>query len=181
MSKVNLLPKEELEKKTLGKFLKWILTYGRYTIISVEMVVFMVFFSRFIFDQQLAELQDSIEQKQAIAAAAQDFEKHINSVQFKLQQVKQLEAERTLYLDFFTWLQAITPHDIGFTRIIIEGSAVTLHGEAATNESFAKFLSLVKNDPRLANISLEQLEGSAEKHVLVFSINAVLIDNAFSI
>src|SRR3989344_7187965 len=98
MSKVNLLPKEELEKKTLGKFLKWILTYGRYTIISVEMVVFMVFFSRFIFDQQLAELQDSIEQKQAIAAAAQDFEKHINSVQFKLQKENNLRLKGRVYL-----------------------------------------------------------------------------------
>ena len=84
MPKVNLLPREELITKPLGRFLKWAFSYGRYIIISVELVVFLIFFSRFIYDRQLNDLNDVIEQKQSIIASAADFEKRFRGFQDKI-------------------------------------------------------------------------------------------------
>src|SRR3989344_9255692 len=98
MPKVNLLPKEELETKPFGRFLKWALSYGRYIIVTVELIVFLVFFSRFIYDRELADLNDKIEQKQAIVASAQEFEDRFRAIQNHILYIETLDADRRTYL-----------------------------------------------------------------------------------
>lgn len=172
MSKINLLPKEEFDRKSYGKFLKWVLTYGRYIIISVELVVFLVFFSRFIFDQQLAELQEEIEQKQSIVASAKKFEQEISSIQNRLAQVKTFEAERSSYMTILQKLKSITPVDIVFTRIVFDGNDIILSGEALTNESFAKFITSLTNEPTCREITITTLEKDIDAGSLVFTTTA---------
>src|SRR3989344_5182969 len=120
MVKVNLLTKDALEKNTLGKFLAWTLSYGRYIIISVELVVFLVFFSRFFYDQQLADLHDTIEQKQAIVASAADFERTIRDIQNRIKQVKSLDRGRLLYMTALDDLKQIMPTSMNFSELRFE-------------------------------------------------------------
>ncbi|MBI4130640.1 PilN domain-containing protein [Candidatus Roizmanbacteria bacterium] len=167
--KVNLLPKEELEKKPLGKFLRWVLSYGRYIIISVELVVFLVFFSRFIYDRQLSDLNDAIEQKQAIVASAQEFETKIRDIQYKITQIKSLEENRFMYLDIIDTLKTITPKEVVLTNIEINETGLTIQGEAVTNEGFAYFLNVIKQDKLFEKITLEQLEKRPEDNVIEFT------------
>lgn len=158
MVKVNLLPKEDLDKKAIGKFLKWTLSYGRYIIISVEMVVFLVFFSRFRFDQQLADLNDEIEQKQAIVASAADFEQRVRTIQKRIEQVKTLNNGRTIYLTVLARLKEITPVEMVFTELTFDKEELIITGQANTNESFAKFFTTLKTDALFSEIILENVE-----------------------
>jgi hypothetical protein len=60
---INLLPKEEFEKKPLGKFLVWALSIGRYIVIFTELIVILAFLSRFKLDRDLADLNQSVREK----------------------------------------------------------------------------------------------------------------------
>lgn len=168
MPKVNLLPREDLDKKAIGKFLKWILSYGRYIIITVELVVFLVFFSRFIYDRQLADLRDEITQKQAIVASASDFEKKIRSIHHRIDQAKSLDKSRLEYLTILHTLEQLTPQDITFHEILLKEATLSLTGSALTNESFAKFLLNLKSTEKLSNVSLDEVGRDEETGLLLF-------------
>lgn len=154
MVNVNLLPTDEFEKKALGKFLKWSLSYGRYIIISVELVVFLVFFSRFVYDQRLADINDRVGQKYAIVVSAAEFESRIRSIQKRIEDIKMLDQDRTIYLNVLSRLEQITPAEVAYTTLSFNKETVSLEGKAATNESFAKFITLLKTDDKFSNITL---------------------------
>lgn len=158
MVKVNLLPREDLEKKAIGKFLKWTLSYGRYIIISVELLVFCVFFSRFIYDQKLAEINEHVEQKQAIVASAADFETRIRTIQKNIEQVKSLDNGRIVYLTVLKRLEEIIPKDMVFSSLEITGNEMFISGETTTNESFARFITDLKaSDTLFSEISIDSV------------------------
>src|SRR3989344_8124284 len=144
MVKVNLLPREDLEKKAIGKFLKWTLSYGRYIIICVELVVFCVFFSRFIYDQKLADINERVEQKQAIVASAADFEARIRSIQGNIERVKALDSGRTVYIAVLKRLKDIIPKDMIFSSLEFSENEMFISGTTLTNESFARFITDLK-------------------------------------
>ena len=53
---IELLPKEEWEKTSFGKFIKWTLNVGRYIVIATELIVILAFVSRFKLDRDLTDL-----------------------------------------------------------------------------------------------------------------------------
>ena len=144
MVKVNLLPREDLEKKAIGKFLKWTLSYGRYIIICVELVVFCVFFSRFIYDQRLADINERVEQKQAIVASAADFETRIRNIQKNIEQVRVLDSGRTIYIAVLSRLKEIIPKEMVFNSLEFAENEMFISGTTLTNESFARFITDLK-------------------------------------
>jgi Tfp pilus assembly protein PilN len=181
MAKINLLPREDFERRALGKFLKWILSYGRYIIIVVELVVFLVFFSRFIYDQKLSDLNERIEQKQAIVASAAAFENKIRTIHKRIEQVKTLDQERTIYLKVLDTLKLIVPVDMVLTSLDFKEEKITISGETEKNESFAKLITTLKSDPLFEEISVESVDKvepeqsrQSEETVIEFTIQAVV-------
>lgn len=173
-AKINLLPKEELEKKAFGKVLKWMLSYGRYIVISVELVVLLVFFSRFIYDRRLADLNDAIEQKQAIVTAAQDLETTIRDFQEKLKKIKKLESERMIYLKLIETLKTISPKEVQYSDIAVNQEELTLTGQAISNVAFARLLTTLKNDENFSEIQIQALKKNKDTNMLEFTTSLAL-------
>jgi len=166
MPKVNLLPKEELETKPFGRFLKWALSYGRYIIVTVELIVFLVFFSRFIYDRELADINDKIEQKQAIIASAQEFEDRFRTIQEHISYIETLDEDRRVYLEILDTLERTTPVQVSFTE-----KSLTLDGFAVSNESFAQLLAQLKTVDTFTSISLDSLtEDEENEDILEFTL-----------
>jgi len=171
MPKVNLLPKEELETKPFGRFLRWALSYGRYIIVTVELIVFLVFFSRFIYDRELADLNDKIEQKQAIVASAQEFEDRFRAIQNHILYIETLDADRRTYLEILDTLEQTTPVQVSFDAVSFAEKSLTLEGFAVSNESFAQLLAQLKNIDTFTSISLDSLEEDEENEdILNFTL-----------
>jgi len=175
--KVNLLPKEELEKKPFGKFLKWVLSYGRYIIISVELVVLIVFFSRFIYDRRLTDLNESIEQKQAIVVSAKELEEEIRNFQEGIERVKTLEEGRFKFLQILEELKTITPKDVVFKNISLDAEKISLKGAAVTNAAFAQFLSKLKVSQQFSQVKISEIKKEKNKRFIVFQIEAEINPN----
>lgn len=169
---INLLPKEDLEKKPLGKFLKWILSYGRYIIISVELIVLLVFFSRFVLDRKLNDLNDSIEQKQAIIVSAAQLENNIRDLHKKLELIKDLEAGRNVYIKIVDYLKDFTPKDVSYTSIDFNNEDISLNGASATKTSFANLLSILKDNEELEQIDLKEVKRNEEEDLIEFQVSA---------
>ena len=171
MPKVNLLPKEELETKPFGRFLKWAFFYGRYIIVTVELIVFLVFFSRFIYDRELADINDKIEQKQAIIASAQEFEDRFRTIQEHISYIETLDEDRRVYLEILDTLERTTPVQVSFNTVSFTEKSLTLDGFAVSNESFAQLLAQLKTVDTFTSISLDSLtEDEENEDILEFTL-----------
>ena len=171
MPKVNLLPKEELETKPFGRFLKWALSYGRYIIVTVELIAFLVFFSRFIYDRELADINDKIEQKQAIIASAQEFEDRFRTIQEHISYIETLDEDRRVYLEILDTLERTTPVQVSFNTVSFTEKSLTLDGFAVSNESFAQLLAQLKTVDTFTSISLDSLtEDEENEDILEFTL-----------
>lgn len=171
-ARINLLPTEDIERKPLGKFLKWILSYGRYIIISVELIVLLVFFSRFILDRKLADLSDSIDQKRAIILSASQLENNIRDFQKNLEMVKSLEDKRTVYIQIIDDLKSFIPKDVFFKKISFDSEKISLEGAAVTNSGFANLLSSLKDNEEIEEIDLNEVKKNEEENLVEFKISA---------
>ena len=88
MRPINLLPSKELGFSE--KVLNWALTFGRYIIIGTEIVVLVVFLSRFKLDRDRIDLKDSITEKQKILATLAPINQNVTRLQTRLSEIKRL-------------------------------------------------------------------------------------------
>jgi Tfp pilus assembly protein PilN len=171
MPKINLLKsEEEKHSDSSNLFINWILSYGRVIIICTELVVFIVFFSRFVYDVRLEELQDTIEQKQNIVKSASQFEQTFLTTQKKLELVRMLETDRYKLVLALDMLETITPKLVRYTKISMDNAQVSLDGSASDNESLAVLLAQLKTQNEFDTISLKSLKQLEDEDTLEFSL-----------
>lgn len=170
MLNINLLPGE---KQSLGKFLTWVLTYGRYIIIGTEIVVLLAFLSRFKFDRDLTDLHQSISQKQAVVLAAQDLEREVRALQNHLLIIKKLETERDSFPKLLAAFEQLIPQDVSLTEFSVDNKKLSLTAVALSNDGFKTFLNNLSSSPYFGDISLNNVTKAPEGGV-EFRITAVL-------
>ncbi len=170
MININLLPGE---KQSLGKFLTWVLTYGRYIIIGTEIIVLLAFLSRFKFDRDLTDLHQSISQKQAVVLAAQSLEREVRALQNHLLIVKKLEKERAFSPKLLATFEQLIPLDVSLEGFSVDNKKLSLTAVALSNEGFKTFLNNLANSSYFGDISLDNV-GKASQGGVEFKITAVL-------
>lgn len=172
MPNINLLPGEK-EKKS-GKFLTWVLTYGRYIIIGTEIVVLLAFLSRFKFDRDLTDLHSSISQKQAVILAAQDLEREVRGLQDRLSIIKKLNRERDFPPKLLAAFESLTPADVILREFSLDGTKLSLTAIALSNESFSTFLNNLSASAYFADISLDSVGKAKSGAGVEFKISTSL-------
>lgn len=172
MTDINLLPGEEAKK--LGKFLTWVLTYGRYIVIGTEIIVLLAFLSRFKLDRDLTDLHSSIAQKQAVILAAQDLEHQVRSLQNRLAIIKKLNTQRDFPPKLLLAFENLTPEDVILTEFSLEPSKLTLTAVALSNEGFRTFLNNLSASAYFADISLDSVNKARSGIGVEFKISTTL-------
>lgn len=174
MVDINLLPREELGEKPLGKFLTWSLTYGRYIIIGTEIIVLLAFLSRFKLDRDLTDLHQSINQKQAIILGARDLELEVRSLQDHLAIIKKLGEKRGLPSKLLSTFEGLTPSDVTLTGFSLDASKITLTAVTLSNESFTTFLNNLSASAHFSDISLDSVGKAKSGEGIEFKISMTL-------
>ena len=172
--RINLLPKEELEKRALGKFLKWSLTAGRYIIVGTEIIVLLAFFSRFKLDRQLTDLHEEISQKEAIAQYNSEFEKKARNIQKQLEEIKNIEKDYDLSIKLLAFFEENIPKEITLEKLSFSQEEISLSGVSLSTTSFIDFLARIRNSEKFSQVVLEDLSKTGEeklKFKLAASIN----------
>jgi Tfp pilus assembly protein PilN len=154
---IEFIPQEEWEKTSFGKLLKWLLNVGRWIVIITELIVILAFLSRFKLDRDLTNLNETVRQRQAIISASADFEKEFRFLQKRLATIEDLQknqVEADKILDLFT---QITPAGIQLSNFNFKEKIATLTASADSETTFAVFLKNLKQEPRLANLSIDKV------------------------
>lgn len=171
--KLNLLHPREAPAKLPERFLKWLITYGRFIVIFVEIIVVSAFLARFKFDADLDNLKNKINQDLPYVEGLATDEALIKQTQTKLDLI-----DKT-YLDADKWQQtvidisALIPRSIIFTGMQLEdpeGNSVKFRiaGSTASNADLGIFLNNLRKVDTFRDISLASI--SFEQNQIVFTI-----------
>lgn len=156
---IEFLPKEDWEKTTFGKILKWILTIGRYIVIFTELIVISAFLMRFKLDRDINDLHEKIKQKVAIISAASEFEKSFRSLQSKLKKIEETEA--TVLMSegnsLIANLAAIVPINVSISQLRLNEKKISLTAIALSESGMASFMNNLKKNGGYKNLEFSKL------------------------
>ena len=159
---INLLGSQDLEHTPWGRIVSWATTYGRYIMITTEIVVLLAFISRFSLDRKLTDLTEEVTQKQAILEANIDLEKDIKTLQTTLTTIKKLSADQKNPIDIVTSMETLLPSDVYLTSFELSPTKLTLAAVAATTQGFSQFLANAQSTKLLKNVTLGDISRSPE-------------------
>ena len=155
---INLLGTEDLQHSQWGRILLWATTYGRYIMITTEIVVLLAFISRFSLDRKLTDLKEEIAQKQEIIKANTSFEAEFRSLQERIRTIKTLLASQGLPRDVMEELQRLVPPDVHFESLTFNDNGLILKTTAATTGGFSQFLSNLTQSQYLEHIEVGEIK-----------------------
>lgn len=174
---INLIHKDDFEKKPIGKFLTWALTIGRWIVIFTELIVIIAFLSRFKLDQDLADLQASIKERQAIVSASYAFENTFRSVQNRLVKVQDLENRQIGTGKILDEISRITPNTVVLKNLTFSENIFTISGNAATENSLNLFINNLSSSSFFAETNITQVSKSSLNPGIIFSLKTRLKKN----
>lgn len=171
---VNLLPKDNFENSTMGKFVQWATGIGRWIVVFTDLIVIGSFLSRFYFDTKIADLYDKIKQSQAIIEATSDFEQSFRVLQKRLALIKSLTSIPFEGEPKIAFINEILPGDVILTTLSLAEDKITLSGNSLSTAGIANFLSYLVASPRIKNINISQLgiEEKNQQETIYFSLSA---------
>lgn len=170
---LNLLHPREAPAKLPERFLKWLITYGRFIVIFVEIIVVSAFLARFKYDADLDVLKGKINQDLPYVEGLATDEALIKQTQIKLDLV-----DKT-YIDSEKWQEAILsvasqlPKSIVFSGLQLDGSDTQvvkfrIAGSTPSNSDLGIFLNSLRKTPGFKEINLASI--SFEQNQIVFTI-----------
>ncbi|MBI2011392.1 PilN domain-containing protein [Candidatus Daviesbacteria bacterium] len=171
---LNLLFPQGIPQKIHVKFLKWLLTFGRYIAVVVEILVLATFAARFKFDSDLVHLKEEINKHIPFIESLATQEVLIRETQFKIDVGKKTYNLNPNISLIVTTVASLTPTGIRISSMHFDNNSgkvnlpFRLAGKTNSNNDLAVFLSNLKNDSTFTNIDLVGL--TFEQGEMNFSI-----------
>ena len=151
---INLLGSQDLEHTPWGRIITWATTYGRYIMISTEIIVLLAFISRFSLDRKLTDLTEEINQKQEIIEANLEFEQQIKSSQANIASIKKLIANQEIPVSIVSSMETLIPLGVYLTSMDLNNGRLAVSANAGSTQAFSQFLSNLQTSKLIRNISL---------------------------
>ena len=161
---INLLITER-DVSISGQLLTWALTYGRYIIIIIQIVVLSVFFLRFKLDRDHTDLKEAVSQKQALVQSVAELEAEIRAVQKKIAYISQITSNQDLSIRVMQFFQDNTPVDTTFTILNISNDTISFIASAKDLKSFNFLLRRLQQPNRFTDVNLEDIQRKADGRV----------------
>lgn len=175
VSRINLIPKEDFERTTLGRIMKWALTSFRFIVIAVELVVISGFLLRFWLDIQISDLDDEINQKAAFISSKSSFEKEFRTVQQKLDIFSQITAPENVSLKIFEDVSASLPADAQLTSFTRQANTLLISGATLSEDSISAFITNLKAQDRISSVVLRQITAGEAGPLIEFDLEVTLL------
>lgn len=159
---LNLYPEDPFYETAFGRILRWAVSVGRHIVIFTELVVIGSFFSRFVLDRQLTDLNASIVQKQAIVESYGTLEADFRAVQRRTADISQIIGAQGRWqaLDI---LSRVTPPDVVYRQITLSGDRFTLIGKARSNQSLALLIQGLQSQSDFGPLSISEIQSGDQR------------------
>jgi len=171
---INLLGTQDLEHTPWGRLITWATTYGRYIMITTEIVVLLAFISRFSLDRKNTDLTEEISQKQAIIEANVDFERDVKSLQANLTSAKILLTDQAKPIEFVNTMETLIPPDVYLVSLDITQNKLVLAAVAGSTQGFSQFLSNLSATKTIQNVLLGDITRDASTGIQ-FQLSADIV------
>jgi len=173
---INFLLEDALGKSSLGRFLGWALSIGRYIITFTELIVIIVFISRFKLDKDLANLNEEIVKKQTIIEASAELENEVRFLQKRLTIINKAQKQSLKTYSILEELAEIIPLDVVFSNLEVKKSSISLTGTSLSNTGIATFINGLKSSERFEQLNLQSVSSEGEEDpTLKFRMSAKLL------
>lgn len=170
---LNLLYPQGVPQRIYVRFIKWLLSYGRFIVIAVELVVIAAFVARFKLDGDLSDLNQKINNQIPFINSLVSDELLIRRGQAKLAHIKTTFEQTPLWTNLLKNISSEVPSNIILNTLNVEKNTAgawqfRMSGESTSNNDLALMLSGLKRNPAILNPSLAAL--SFEKGTMIFNI-----------
>jgi hypothetical protein len=161
---ISLLPESENPRSFGSRFLKWITTTGRVTIILTELIVISVFVSRFWLDRKNSDLSEVLRQKQAILESVIPFEQEFVGLQQRLAYIKDFYSNQPEYSQQIDSLITSTPQNIFYENLSIskdeklKSTTINTSLTAYKEEDIVSFITNLMLNPDIDQVNVNKIE-----------------------
>lgn len=161
---INLLHPKEIPPKLPERFLKWLITYGRFIVIAVEVIVVVSFVARFKYDADLDELKRKINLDLPYVEGLSADEALIKQTQLRIQTIGQGYNQTPDWQNIFTKISSHMPSSVKITNLLFEKIPNTpgkinikLTGITTSNTDLAILLNNLRADKTFKDINLSNI------------------------
>ena len=167
---INLLPKDDIDSRPEGKFLRWALSWGKKIVIITELVVVLAFLSRFKIDSDVANYSDEIERKKNIVVTFADFEKDFRAVSSQVNKIKTLQSAVSV-VTILDATQVLIPQTIELGQIVVAKDSVRIEG-SGDDQSLALMVAAFKGSKDFRNVVMDRVTQEGNETLATFSLSA---------
>lgn len=164
--RINILKSQSTPEPLTSKFLKWLLSTGRFIIIFVEIVVLVAFVSRFKLDNDLANDKDEINKKIPIIESLRPDERIIRKTQLQLATIKSVRLNPPDYASILTKVALQEPAGVTVNTLSMESQngivTIKIVGSSLQNEDLSAFVEGLKSDDSFTNVNLDSVDVSQQ-------------------
>lgn len=159
---LNLLYPQGASEKLPIRFIRWLLAYGRFIIIAVEIVVVAAFIFRFKLDAELDELKRKINNEIPYVEGLSVDEALIRQTQARLSVINQTSQNAKIWVDIIPRITQYVPERLRLTNFSVEKDAnsklnLKITGKSKSNADLSFFVNSLKKDSRLKDINLANI------------------------
>lgn len=174
--KLNLLHPKEAPTKLPEKFLKWLISYGRFIVIFVEIIVVAAFLARFKLDADLDILKRQINQELPYVEGFATDEALISQAQQKIGLIDKTYLGATRWQDTLTSLAALMPQSIQFTGLSLEEKdeksvSFKISGVTLSNSDLGGYLNSLRKEESFDDINLANIV--FDRQQIIFTITGI--------
>ena len=153
---LNLLPQNKFDASLWGRILKWTLSTFRAVVIFVELIVIVGFLTRFWLDIEHSDLNDEIEQKQAIINSYAKLERDFKQTQSRLTLWENNSSPNNHFSKLLDKVVSKLPPEIQLTSLSNQNGIVTISIATITEQPVAQFIVNLREEPEFATIAITQ-------------------------
>lgn len=171
---LDLLRPQSNPEKLPVKFIRWLLSSGRYILIFVEAVVLIAFISRFKLDTDLAERKDAIEQQIPYLESLKPYEVQIRQTQIKLSTIGNIRSSAANYPLILKEIADQTPARVKLISLNLTkdtgGVNIQINATSESNNDLTSFVAGLKGDQIFSAVTVASV--SLEKGLINFTLSA---------
>lgn len=164
---INLLKRKE--NNFTDRFLNWALTSGRTVIYITFAIAILCLIYRGFLDRQLADLHDSIKQKQALLTYSKPSEEKFRNIQNRLSAAT-IGDHAQNSITMFTDIISFAPADAAFNTISISEKTINFDISFKSVPSLTTFIKKLKEDERISAVSISKIDDTLSASTITASI-----------
>lgn len=157
------------------KIIFWISNVLRYIMVFTELIIIIIFLSRFKLDRENTDLSDRIRQQRSIIQVNANFEKEYTNLQKKIDLIGKLYKDQPDYYNKLISIIQNTPSDITFNSLALENKEgkviITLNVFAYQEEAIIDFINQLSLNKNIKSIEVTNIEKKARENKYNIMLN----------